>query len=157
MESLRQYLLSIVAASIISALAVRITDNKGTYSAVVKLLVGIFLSITVISPITSIRITDFSTFIEDIESDTSDIIASGECWATSQRKDIIKTQTETYIVDKASSMGAELNVEVTLSDSNPSIPVSVEISGVIDPYSRQHLQNIIANDLGIAKENQNWS
>lgn len=157
MEALRQYLLSIIGASVITAVLIRITDGKGSYSAVVRLLTGIFLSITVIAPIAKIKIADISSYIDSFEFQTADIVSSGEQWSASQTQTIIKKQTEAYILDKAQSLGAEVCVEASVSDSNPPIPIAVEISGSVDPFTKQRLQRVIMNDLGISKENQVWN
>lgn len=157
MEALRQYLLSIIGASIIAALLIRITDGKGSYSAIARLLTGIFLSITVLSPIAKIRIADISSYIDSFEFHAADAVSSGEQWSVSQMHTIIKSQTEAYILEKAQSLGAELSVQVSLSDANPPVPVAADISGDIDPFTKQRLQRIIMDELGISKENQVWN
>ena len=69
--------------------------------------------------------------------------------------DIIKAETEAYILDKASQLNVELSVEVTIDEEN--IPTAVTLSGEVSPYARRQLQEIIESDLGIAKENQRWT
>lgn len=156
MGGLHQYLLSIVAASIVSALAIQIVGNKGTYSALIKLLVGIFLSITVISPIAKVRISDIPSHMEEFQAEADIAVSDGTAWANSELTTIIKQRSETYILDKATSIGAELAVDITLSDTEIPTPVAVDIQGKIGPYAKQRLQQIISDNLGIAKENQRW-
>ena len=69
---------------------------------------------------------------------------------------IIKGETEAYILDKAASLGVELEVDVLLEDMYPMAPKTVRLSGSVSPYVRNRLQNIIAEELGISKENQIW-
>ena len=67
---------------------------------------------------------------------------------------IISEQTEAYILDKAADLHANLHVEVTVGEDN--LPTAVTLSGEASPYARRQIQAIIANDLGISKENQKW-
>ena len=69
----------------------------------------------------------------------------------------IKERTQSYILDKAQSLNAVLDVEVTLSDDEIPVPVKVCITGKVSPYARGRLENLIIEDLGIEKENQIWT
>lgn len=156
MDDIRKYLLSIIAAGIICALASQITNSKGSHSAVIKLLTGLFLAITVISPLATVKFSDITAYINEFESEANDAVAAGTDWAEAEMSAIIKKQTEAYILDKAQSMGATLSVKVTVSDTYPPEPLHVTLQGSVDPYKRQILQQIIEDDLSIAKEHQTW-
>ena len=86
--------------------------------------------------------------------DAKDAAAMGENLARDSMADIIKEETEAYILDKAADLHAKLHVEVTVGED--SLPTAVTLSGEASPYARRQIQAIIANDLGIAKENQKW-
>ena len=60
-------------------------------------------------------------------------------------------------MDKAESLGAELTVEVTLSDDELMVPCAVKLSGAISPYAKKVLSDTIAKDLGIQVEEQIWT
>jgi hypothetical protein len=45
---------------------------------------------------------------------------------------------------------------VTLSDGQPQTPCAVTISGMVSPYLRQRLTDLIEEDLQIKKEDQHW-
>lgn len=156
MDGIRQYLLSIVTAGIISAVLVKIAGEKGLLSSSIKLLAGLFMSITVISPIVKLQITEFSNYLDGIEFDVQEIVEDGVLTANTEKSAIIIQETETYILDKAASLSASIEAQVTLSDSDVPYPYSVTLSGDISPFGRQQLQNIIADDLGIPEERQLW-
>ena len=156
-EPLRHYLLSIIGASIITAILIRITEGKGTYSSVVKLLAGILLSITVLSPVTKIRISEIPSYFDTFEFQAEDAVSRGEQWSDAQLQKIIKSQTETYIIEKAKTLNTDITVEVCISDISPYVPIAVTISGSVDPYTKQCLQKYLTDNLGISKENQVWS
>lgn len=156
MDDIRQYLLSVVSAAVISALAINVIGKKGIYASVVKLLAGLFLSITVISPWAKLQIGDLSSYLDNLELDAADVIAKGEYMAADAAGTIIKDQLEAYILDKASAIGIQVKAEVVLTDTDPPVPCSVTISGAASPYAKQRLQQMIADELGIPKENQSW-
>ena len=79
----------------------------------------------------------------------------GENLARDSMAEIIKSETEAYILDTARSLQAEVTVEVSVNEEN--VPDSVTVSGAVSPYVRRQLQRIIESDLGIAKENQKWT
>ena len=70
---------------------------------------------------------------------------------------IIKQQLEAYILDKATQYHVDLQVEITLSKTGNAVPVAVSLQGAIAPYAKQQLQEMLENDLGISKENQQWT
>lgn len=157
MEGIRQYLLSVVAASLIAGLVIRIVGKKGAHATVTKLLIGLFLSITVISPWTKLQIGDLSNYLSKLETDASDIVANGEAIAIDDTAAIIKDSLEAYILDKASSLALVIEVDVNLTLTNPPQIDSVEITGAASPYARQRLQQILSEELGIPRECQSWT
>lgn len=156
MDGIRTYLLSVVAASIISALALNVVGKKDTQYAVVKLLAGLFLSITVISPWIKIRLNSISDYFESFQTNAADAVSAGTLAADFALDEIIIEKTEAYILDKAISYGAKIEIDVTLSDTQPKAPTYAMIRGSVAPYVRQQLQKVLEDDLGIPKENQSW-
>ena len=157
MEAIRQYLLSVVAAAIICGVTTNLLGKKGTFGAVLKLLTGLFLAITVVSPLTKIQLIDFYEYADNLSIESGALTQQGQTMANEELRAIIKSRTEAYILDKAASMGSDLRVEVKLSDSDPPQPASVTIEGAVSPYAKQRLKELIANELGIPEENQVWT
>ena len=155
-EDIRQYLLTVIAAALLCGVINGIIGKKSAYGAVVKLVTGLFLAVTVISPWVKFKITDFSSYIEGISADAQSVAASGELMAQDELASIIKTQTQTYILDKATSLKLDVEVEVTLCDSDPPLPCAVTLRGAASPYAKEMLCQYIANDLGIPEEDQLW-
>lgn len=71
--------------------------------------------------------------------------------------DIIKQNTRTYIEDKAAHLGLEIRAEVTLSDDTLPIPATVTLYGTASPYLKLRLEEILQEELNIAKENLIWT
>lgn len=157
MNSVGAYILRVTAAAIICGLISGIVGTKGTLASVVKLITGLFLCFSVISPILKVNVGNFTGYLEDLQVSGDEIVAEGEIEAKKELETIIKSKTEAYILDKAASYGAELAVEVSVDTSQMPVPDAVRVSGQISPYGKKQLQQIIANDLGIALEAQIWT
>ncbi len=156
MEALREYLLSVTAAAIICAVLGRLLPQKGTASAMGKLLMGAFLAFTVLSPWTKIRIDQLTDFTLDLGAQASQAVAQGQLQTNSALQDIIKKETQAYILDKAEALGLTLSVQVQLSQDPVPKPIAVCLEGPVSPYAKSRLQTIISQDLGIPKEQQIW-
>ena len=76
--------------------------------------------------------------------------------ASSAMADIIKQQTEAYILDKAVSLGVNIDVNVKMSDTNPPVPKEVILSGNVSPYMKNKMIQYITANIGISEENQRW-
>lgn len=157
MDAVKQYLITITAASIMSGFIIALTDKKGTSGSIVKLLTGIFLSITVISPLVDIQWEQIELFPDTIQADAKDAVEYGKRIKAAALADSIKQQTQAYILDKADSLGLNLEVEVTLNEDDPPLPISVELKGDVSPYAKNRLSALLENDLGIPKERQLWN
>ena len=92
-----------------------------------------------------------------IESEAKRYAAEGASSSQSAMEAIIMERTRTYILNIAESMGLMITVEVALNGENPPIPESVRITGEVSPYDKLRLEEIIAENLNIPKENQTWT
>ena len=156
MGGIKQYLLSVMAAAIISALVITIIGKKGAHAAIVKLLTGLFLAMTVVSPWTKLQINDLSSYLEGISHEADSISSEAIALISEERASIIKKEIEAYILDKAALLELDIKVDVELSGEDPPIPHTVTISGAVSPYAKQRLQSIISDELGVPKEQQSW-
>lgn len=157
MENIRQYLLSVTAAAIICSLITSLMGKKGTYAAIVRMLCGLFMALTMISPLIQVRLSDFTSYFDSLQTEADTAAASGSAMAEEASEAIIKRETETYILDKALSMGLNIEVEVTLADAGVPYPCHVSLRGAASPYARRQLQGWLEDDLGIPEENQTWT
>lgn len=157
MDGIRQYLLSVTAAAIVCGIITGLLGKKGTQAAIVKMLAGLFLALTVIQPFAKLRITALTDYAHDISVDASSAVDMGTTAAQAALAAGIKAQSEAYILDKADAWDASLSVEVSLSDSIPPTPQKIYLTGQVSPYTKAQLSKIIEDDLGISKENQIWT
>lgn len=157
MQAIREYLLSVTAAAILCGIATSLLGKKGMIGTTIQLLAGVFMILTVVGPFVNIRFERMLNF-SDVLADEADMyVASGEKSARETMSEIIKAQAEAYILDKAETLGVQLSVEVTLSQEQIPVPVSVNLSGNVSPYARQVISEMIEENLGIGTEDQIWT
>lgn len=152
MEQIREYLISVTAAALLCAIAGKLV-RKGSIAAVIKLMTGIFMTITVLHPILPFRVSDLELSVDRFRYEAQDAVSEGKLLALEAMERIISQQVTTYILDKAGSLGVELRVEVELTDG---IPSAVTLEGDVPPYAKSVLREYIRDTLGILVEDQTW-
>ena len=156
MESLGKYILSVSSAAFLFAIVRSLIGEKSATAALIKLIGGLFLTFTVISPVKDIKMDAFFDLPFDFSAQASAVVAQGQELKEDHLQDIIKQQSEAYILDKALSYQTVLDVDVTLSEGETPVPSAVQLKGAISPYAKHMLQQWLCNDMGISKENQQW-
>ena len=153
MEALRQYVISVTAAAVLCGIVIGLFP-RGNSQRIAKLICGLFLAYTVLSPVSRVDFSQLPEFSLQCMDDAQAAVTAGENLARKSTAEIIKEETEAYILDKAADLHTSLTVEVTVGEEN--LPAAVRISGEASPYARRRLQAVIESDLGISKENQQW-
>ena len=154
MSLLANYVLSVIAASVIVAIICTLLGDQGGVRSIIKLVCGLFLTFVVIDPLIKLDFSIINDYLDGFTLEGLEAATTGENMAREGERDIIISRVQAYILDKADSFGAQLNVEVVLDQNN--IPVSVELNGNISPYAKAQMADILARDLGITKEHQLW-
>ncbi len=153
---MKSYILSIVIAAIICAVAGILLPPKISAGQITKLLCGVLLTVTVISPLANISFRHITDYFDGLTASADRYVEEGSAVMQGEIDAIIKAETEAYILDKASQMGLQIAVEVALDENNHSVPCSVTVTGTLSPYAKEVLSVYIADTLGIAKEKQIW-
>ena len=156
-DGIRGYLLSVVAAAVISGIVKRLMGDKGNQGAVAKLLTGIFLALTVVSPLAKVEVGRLADIVGAYRADGLAAAAVGEEMTRQALAESIKAQSEAYILDKAAALEVALTVEIEMTDTDIPVPYRIRLSGQVSPYAKNKLSGIITEDLGIEKERQIWT
>lgn len=157
MNELGSYIFRICAAAVLCAVAQKICSRDKAIATVVQTVSGLFLIFTLLSPLGALQPNVDTGIFDDLTYEARLAAAQGEAQTRDQLAQCIKEQTEAYILDKARSFGADVEVTVTLSaDALPS-PVGVSVRGSISPYAKQQLKHCIEEELGIKGEDQVWT
>lgn len=157
MDSVKNYILSIVGAAIVCGVVKSLINEKTATGQMIKLLCGILITITVIRPLVNISFGTVTGYLDSLSVSGNLYVENGKTLAQNEMSAIIKEQTEAYILDKANRMGLEIGVEVELDADNNTCPCGVTISGAVSPYAREMIGAYIEENLGIAKEHLKWT
>ena len=150
-----RYVFSVVITAIICSLINNFLKNFKT-KEIGRFICGIALTISVLAPIANWTEIKFQNIFDNYSMEAQAIITQGKEISYEARSEIIKSETETYILDKAAALDADISVRITIAEAGEPIPVSVVIFGQPTSYTRNKLEEIIEEDLGISKENQQW-
>lgn len=156
MDGLRQYVIAVTAAALICGIVSGLVQN-GAAKEVIRLLCGLFLAFTAIRPMAGLDLNALLEYSFSFSGDAESTAAMGENMARQTMADIIKAESEAYILDKAAELNASVTVEITVSEDGTPIPMAAVLGGEVSPYAKQQLGRILQADLGIAKENQLWT
>ncbi len=157
MEAVGQYILSVTAAAVICGLLGKLLPKGGTAASVGKLLMGLFLAVTILSPWAGLQVSKWDDLTGGFYQQAQEAAQDGKQQSQESLCAIIKQRCEAYILDKAGDLHLDVEVSVTLTDDSVPAPSSVTITGAAAPYAKARLQDIIAQDLGIPKEKQLWN
>lgn len=155
MEALRQYVLSVICTALICGIVLALVP-EGSGKAVVKLLCGACLTVTLTYPLSRIKVEDMLDLSFEMGS-AEQICGVGRESAQQAMEVIIKDRCEAYIHDKAAALGTKVEADITLSREEPSVPVAAKLSGRASPNAKGKLETILQQDLGIPKERVTWT
>ena len=148
-----QYIVTVTAAAALVSILLKLA-GPGTMGAIIRLTAGVFMALTVLGPVWKLELPDVSQWIAVSAAEGQAAAAEGEKMGRDTQQAIIKQRMEAYILDKAEAYDAVLEVEVTLDGDG--LPASVVLTGPVDPYTKACLTRIIASELGMEKEVQQW-
>ena len=156
MSGIAQYVFSVICAALLCSVLRMFFLKNSRMESVMKLITGLVISVTVLDPIVDLEHLEISQFISAVPTIDRTAISEAKLQTSSAMEKHITDTAQAYILQQAQSLGVEVNAEVTVSQDELPVPVSVTITGEISPYKKQQLISIIENDLEIARENQIW-
>ena len=157
MYEIKEYLLGVICCAILCGILLSLVGKKSTLSKVISLICGVVLSAAILSPVVQIELKDLFELDDTLLDQASAAASCGENMAREEMESFIKSKVEAYILDKAVSMGAELEVEVTIDSADQWKVREVCLRGNISPYAKAKLSTLISNELDISVEDQQWT
>lgn len=155
MGYLSEFILGISATALICAVILCFSE-KSPLAPLLKLICGLVLAFALVDPILHLSAGNWQALGIDIREDGSIAAEEGQLRAKKEMAQIIKEETEAYILDKAKAFDLDLRVTVLLNDLPMPAPVGVILEGMVSPYGKANLSRIIREELGIREENQQW-
>lgn len=153
MIGFRQYLLRVISISLLCSILPLIAGSGN--KKMLRLICSICLTIVIIGPVLDL---DSELSVNDLFPDGAahSIAEQGKLHSIDAMAAIIKENTEAYILDKAELLGAQLHITVEVYGEEVPVPVSAILRGDITWDQRTQLEEILAGELGIPKEAQQW-
>lgn len=156
MDGLHKYIISVTAAAIVCSIAKSFSEDKTVSGSIIRLIAGILMTVTVISPIVTLKLDNLPALSADLSAEARAAADDGHKMAATEINAIITDQVCAYILDKAAAFGATLDVEVLMPADGSHQPEGVVLYGDVSPYVKLQLQRIIAEEILITKEQQQW-
>ena len=155
-ESIRAYLLSVVAAALLTSILLAVIPG-GLLKRTATLVSGLFLILVCINPFYEVSWSDLAQSISRMMMQQEQQEAQIEVHSLDVACKLIKQQTESYILDKAASMGLNLDVEVTVStDAEYPYPSAVRLTGTVTKQQRESLAQFMEDQLAVPAAAQEW-
>lgn len=156
-DAIRGYLLSIVAVCLLTALA-RSLIPEGGVRRVSSVVCALLLVLCALSPLLQLDIDAVAQSIARIQMENETLRTGVAVKNRELVSQIIKQNTQTYILDKAASMGLTLQAEVEMRDAGDyPYPYRVTLGGMCTEAQRQVLTRYIEENLAIPAERQAWN
>lgn len=156
MSAIKGYLLSISACALLSSIVLSIIP-KSNVKKIANLIGMLLIVLAAISPLVKIKAEDIAKSIAMIEIETEEIRTGVEINNREILAEVIQNRCETYILDKAELINADISVKIILSEEGGyPYPVGVLIEGAVTAEARAYLESIIEQDIGILPEKQEW-
>lgn len=154
---LKEYTIQLIAAALICAVVFTVFDKKDLSSGIVRLICGLLMLISVISPWVKLKLGQMDDWSDAFRHAASDAVQAGQNASYQAMSERIIARTQAYILDKAGALGVspEVTVFVESVEGIP-VPSAVRIYGNFSPFVRNRLQSILENELGIPTEAQTW-
>ena len=157
MNTMKTYLLTVVAASFLYSLIANFLTN-GKCKKILSFIGTLLMTVTVLSPLAKLDATKMSKAIAELQLETEE-------WKTGvdiQNRELIgvliKQKSEAYVLDKAEAMEVALSLEITLQDDGGyPYPYRISIDGTWTEEEKHKLSIMISEDLGIPAERQEWN
>lgn len=151
-----EYLYTIICGAVLTGIVGSLIPAKSGTASLIRFVSGLCLTVLIIQPAAGMDFNVFHEYIQFASQELETPAEEGQKIAKQATNEIIKQNIETYIMDKARELGADVIVEVVLHDDTLFEPVSVTMKGAISPYAKRKLEEIMISELGILKENQRW-
>ena len=152
MEFLRQWLLGVIACAMMVSVVQQLCP-EGSVRKLARFTGGLLLLCAMLRPLTTVELPgvdwDAGGYREAVARLELELGAAQE----NAMADGIAAELEAYIEDKAESLGADVQAEVTMDTRGGApLPERVTLRG---PYSAA-LAEAIEAELGVTKERQTW-
>lgn len=155
---LSAWIRGMAAAAVICGGAMALTPG-GKVKGVLKVVCGTVMVIALISPLIKGDELWSAMDIAKYRQEAGEVAGDAEEKRTNLSRELIKRELETYVLDKAQSLGVELHeVDIILRWSEEGFWYPYEVSlNASSAFGKMGLESSIEGELGVPAERQYWS
>lgn len=154
MSGLYQYVLGVITTAFVCAVLSAITENCSA-KRIMRFLSGLVITLNVLMPLKQVHFDVFPSLKVNYTETSHHWVSDGLEMVQISKAQFIKGKVESYILDKAQKLNADIAVEIDLDMDL--IPIGVTLRGEVSPYAKGQLSEVLNTELGITKENQIWT
>ncbi len=156
MQAIRSYLLSVVAVGFLVCLATAIVP-KGTLKKLVVFTGGLIVILVVAAPVVNLDFDAAAGTLDEFDILAAEPAVNANLNSQDLLCELINEKTESYILDKAQTLGMQLTVQVELmEDAQAPYPYAVTLRGTYTQAQKDQLSSDLETSLAIPKERQAW-
>ena len=155
MEAIRDYALSVFCAALVVSILIDLS-GKSSFHKQLRLVAGIFFAVILLRPLLHLTVPELSLSKSFFSQEAEQAASLGEKSYIRSLCELIRGESEAYILKEAAALGAELEVEVELDMGDPPAPWAVKLRGCFEAEQEQALSKLLSEQFGIPKERQTW-
>ena len=157
MNEVGQWLLSIVAASVLCAVAEELMPS-GSVKQVGKLVCGLVILWVLLAPLKTLGSVLELDWFEEYNMQMAQTKQELELQVETDRKAVIEEKCAAYIVDKAAELGVACTVEVycRVGEEGLYLPEHVKLTGVFSDVAQSQMTQLLEEEFALASGQQEY-
>ncbi|MBE6954320.1 MAG: hypothetical protein E7449_00225 [Ruminococcaceae bacterium] len=154
MNALYGYLLRVISVAMLGALVKVLSPHNGA-GRVVRMATGLLLILCVVSPVARLNAEQITSFFAQTQVIGEHARTGIEIPSSDLAAEIISKKVRSYVLDKATELGAQIEVEVNMHVGGVyPYPSAIRITGSMSTIQRQELQQYIETTFAIPADRQ---
>lgn len=155
MDSIRSYALSVISGALVVSILLDLSE-KSAFRKQLRLVAGIFFAAILFRPLLTLSVPELSLSRSFFSQEAELAAQGGEKRYIQSLAELIRRESQAYILKEAAALGAEVEVELELDTAYPPAPCSVTLRGSFDGGQEEALSRLLSEEFGIPKERQTW-
>lgn len=156
MEGLKQWLLSVLAVSLLAGAAQALMP-EGPVKKVGQLACGLLLFLAMVSPVLSVRYLELTRLMEEYRLELEELEEESVQVSKDLNHAFIEAETQAYIQTRTEELGISCQVDVSWDYSGETpLPAEAVVTGAISHEQAGTLRQMLTEDLGLTEEKIRW-
>jgi len=156
---LRDWIVGVTCAAMAAAVLHAFLPKDGGVGRAGRLAAGLLLMLCAIGPLAGLDYDSLSQSLSQLRLSRSHYAQELDSLNDEILKELIESETEAYILDKAEGLGILCRASVTyaLDGEGRPYPVGVHITGELTGEQERRLSEALEADLGVPVQNQTYT